>query len=120
MKKILIIDDDNDILEALKFLLEDAGYSVQTTNDGNYIEELIDNSELLPNLIILDVLLSGMDGRNIARRLKDEKTTKHIPILMISAHPPAQNSLKEYGADDFLAKPFDIEQLLEKVAQHIS
>src|SRR5437879_5358002 len=114
-KKILVVDDDPDILDAIRFTLEDAGHEVTITEKGEYVENLHDGNGNLPSLIILDVLLSGKDGRIICKKLKSKKDTKHIPVLMISAHPSAEKSSKEVGADDFLAKPFAIGDLLAKV-----
>jgi DNA-binding response OmpR family regulator len=114
-KKILVVDDDPDILDALQLTLEDADYQVTTTEKAEYAENLRDTNGGLPDMIILDVLLSGKDGRLICQKLKSQETTRHIPILMISAHPNAQHSVKAVGADAFLAKPFDIDELLAKI-----
>lgn len=114
MKNILVIDDDKDILDAITFVLESDGYSVTTSEKGDYAENLIFQQHL-PDLIILDVLLSGKDGRVICKKLKSQKETKSIPIIMVSAHPNAEKTVKEAGADSFLAKPFDIESLLENI-----
>jgi len=115
IKKILAIDDDTDILDAIKFTLEGEGYEVTTSEKGEYVENIHDKTGGLPDLIILDVLLSGKDGRIICKALKSQQDTKNIPIIMISAHPDAGKSSIEVGADDFLAKPFDIAVLLNKV-----
>lgn len=117
-KKILVVDDDPDILDALQFMLEDAGYEVTTTEKGDYAENLRDTNGGLPDVIILDVLLSGKDGRLICQRLKGQEETRHIPIIMISAHPNARQSVKAVGADDFVAKPFDMDELLAKIAKY--
>ena len=117
-KKILVVDDDPDILDALRFLLEDAGYEVKTTEKGEYAENLRDTNDGLPDVIILDVLLSGKDGRLICQKLKNQEDTKRIPIIMISAHPNAKQSVSAVGADDFMAKPFDMDELLAKIAQY--
>ena len=117
-KKILVVDDDPDILEAFQLTLEFAGYEVTTTEKGEYAENLRDANGGLPDIIILDVLLSGKDGRIICQKLKSQEDTRHIPIIMISAHPSAKQSVKAVGADDFLAKPFDIDELLEKIAHY--
>ncbi len=117
-KKILVVDDDPDILDALRLALEDGGYEVTTTEKGEYAENLRDTNGGLPDVILLDVLLSGKDGRIICQRLKSRDDTKHIPVLMMSAHPNAQQSVKAVGADDFLAKPFDVDELLEKIAEY--
>ncbi len=117
-KRILVVDDDLDILDSLQFLLEFAGYEVKTTEKGEYAENLRDTNGGLPDLIILDVLLSGKDGRLICQKLKNQEETKHIPIIMISAHPSAKQSVSIVGADDFIAKPFDADELLAKVANY--
>jgi len=116
--KVLVVDDDPDILDALQLTLEDAGYEVTTSEKGEYAENLRDTERGLPDIIILDVLLSGKDGRIICQKLKSREDTKHIPILMISAHPNARQSIEAVGADDFLAKPFDVDDLLAKVAEY--
>jgi DNA-binding response OmpR family regulator len=109
---ILVVDDDPAILDSLRFLFEDEGYRVQTSEKGEYAESLRDENGGLPDLIVLDVLLSGKDGRTICRKLKSQNVTRHIPIVMISAYPDAEHSSKEVGADAFVAKPFAIDQVL--------
>jgi len=73
----------------------------------------------LPDLILLDVLLSGKDGREIVKQLKSQEETKSIPIIMFSAHPSAEKTAREAGADDFVAKPFHIDFLLAVVAKYL-
>ncbi len=113
---ILVVDDDPGILDALRFLLEDTGYLVLTNENGDDVEALRDENGGLPDLIVLNVLLSGKDGRTICRALKSHASTRHIPIVMISAHPDAERSVKEVGADAFVAKPFAIDDLLATIA----
>jgi CheY-like chemotaxis protein len=115
-KKVVLVDDDIDILEAIQVMLEDEGYIVVTTNRGEDVEAL----SLLeqPDLIVLDMLLSGKDGREIARQLKSQAGTMHIPILMLSAHPRAAKEAQAFAVNDFLAKPFDMEDLLAKIAHY--
>lgn len=115
-KSILVIDDDPGILDAVKILLEAEGYQVTTSTKGEEAENL--NGEL-PDLILLDVLLSGRDGREIARNLKKKHSTEHIPIVMMSAHPTAQKNIHEYLADDFIAKPFEIDYFINKIHAHL-
>jgi CheY-like chemotaxis protein len=117
-KKILIVDDDPDIVLALATMLEDAGYVVVTTDESGCLEHFHERD--LPNMILLDMLLSGLDGREIARQLKGQSTTQHIPILMLSAHPSAEQEAKAAGAGDFLAKPFELDELLAKVAMYLA
>jgi len=116
-KKLLVVDDEEDILEFLKVILEDEGYTVVTTDKDDYLEKLQDDT--LPDLILLDLLLSGKDGREIVKYLKTNEKTNHIPVIMFSAHPSAREITKQAGADDFVAKPFEIDQFLKKVAQYL-
>ena len=118
IKTILVVDDDPDILDALQFMLEDAGYSVKTTEKGEYAENLHDSNGGLPDVILLDVLLSGKDGRLLCQKLKSQEETRHIPIIMMSAHNNARQSVASVGADDFIAKPFEADDLLEKLAKY--
>lgn len=116
MKQILIVDDDPDILDAISLTLEDQGYTITSSTKGETAEELV-TAVSVPDLLILDVLLSGKDGRDITRKLKRNKKTQDIPILMISAHPSAHKTARDAGADEFLAKPFEIEDLVDTVSK---
>src|SRR6266446_2005179 len=109
-KSILLVDDSLDILEAVKLILEDGGYDVWARDKGEYLEDL-HKQVRLPDLIILDMLLSGKDGRELATALKNNSRTRPIPIIMLSAHPSLA-SIKGSGADAFLPKPFEIDELL--------
>jgi len=116
-KRILVVDDEPDILEFLQVILEEEGYAVATSDKGEYLEQLHNGG--LPNLVLVDVLLSGKDGREIVKHLKRQEETRHIPIIMFSAHPSAEGTARQAGADDFLAKPFGIEDLLAKIAHYL-
>jgi DNA-binding response OmpR family regulator len=118
-KQILVVDDDLDILDAIEWMLVDAGYEVRTSDKGDSAENLRSTSGGLPDLIILDVLLSGKDGRTICKLLKSRPDTRGIPIVMVSAHPSAAGSARAVGADDFVSKPFDIDVLLAAVERHL-
>jgi CheY-like chemotaxis protein len=114
--KILVIDDDEAILEALDTILQEEGYRTEvSTKNGEYVERALQRE--LPDLIILDILLSGHDGREICKRLKSDEQTRHIPVMLISAHIRGEATAIEAGADAFLAKPFDIGEMLDKVAK---
>lgn len=114
-KKLLIVDDEPDILEFLQVILEEEGYEVLTSTKGEYLEQLHNGG--LPHLILLDVLLSGKDGRDIVKHLKTQDETKHIPVIMFSAHPSAEQTALAAGAEDFIAKPFNIDDLLAKITE---
>jgi len=112
-RKILIVDDNPHILEAIAFVLETENYNVETVNKSEGVEETI--KKYRPDLILLDLLLSGRTGEEITKVLKMDKKMKNIPIIIISAHPTASKIAKDAGADGFIAKPFDINLLLEQI-----
>jgi len=113
MSKILVVDDDIDILSVMEILLSMKGFDVEVTSKGENTFPKINSFK--PDLILLDVLISGYDGRAICKQLKSNPATSHIPIIMFSAHPGAASSIADYGADDFIAKPFDVSNLMKKV-----
>ena len=116
-KKILLVDDEPDILEFLQELLEQEGYTVAITDKAEYVAKLPAGG--LPDLILIDVLLSGKDGREIVKHLKSQEATRHVPVIMFSAHPRAEETARMAGADDFVAKPFDMDEILAKIAKHV-
>lgn len=116
---ILIIDDDPEILKAITKLLQHQGHRPITTTaeDTAYILELR-KGNYLPDIIIMDILLSGIDGRNLCREIKNNPKTKHIPIIMFSAYPNIEDSAREAGANYFLAKPFggrDLDNAIKEI-----
>lgn len=111
-KKIMIADDDPGIVDAIEMLLEFEGYQVTTTADGADVLHLKDN---LPDLLLLDIWMSGEDGRDICKKMKQLEATKNIPIIMISASRDIKESAMAAGADDFLPKPFEMNELLDKI-----
>ena len=117
-KKVLIVDDDADILEFLQELLIQENYSVQVSDKAEPVEALYACN--LPDLVLLDVLLSGKDGRDIVKHLKGQEQTRHIPVIMFSAQPGAAESTLLAGADAFIAKPFDIDEILSMIDEHIN
>jgi DNA-binding response OmpR family regulator len=115
-KRILVVEDDPDILEFLQVLFEQEGYAVSITDQAEDIETLY--NDCLPDLILIDVSLSGKDGRDIVKHLKRQTETSSIPIIMFSAYLHAEETARAAGADDFVAKPFEVEELLEKIAKY--
>jgi DNA-binding response OmpR family regulator len=116
-KKLLIVDDEYDIVEPLAMLLTAEGYSVASVTKGEQTYAKV--REFRPDLILLDILMSGSDGRTICRNLKKDAKLKKIPIIMMSAHPTAEKDSKGCGADGFIAKPFDSEELMKLVASKV-
>ena len=112
-KRILVIDDDPDIRTMIKAMLEFKGYSVVAVERGDTTEELLLTNEF--GLVVMDMLLSGMNGVDICSQIKQNNSISHIPIIMISAHPNARTICLEAGADDFIAKPFDMQEILSAI-----
>ena len=117
MKRLLIVDDDPDILTLMSALFRKNGFDVETASRKE--EALNKVVQFAPQVVLLDVLLSGSDGREFCRQIKDNVETKHIVVIMLSAHPVAAAQIKNYGADDFLAKPIQIPTLIEVVCNYM-
>jgi len=119
MSRILAVDDDKDILDVLQYILEDSGYQVSTLSDGHQLFESINSH--LPDLILMDIMLNGLDGRDLCKNVKLNHKTNNIPVIMISASHNISDVLKQDCApDDFLAKPFDINILLNKIQRQLA
>jgi len=116
-KSIYIIDDDHDILEALAIFFQEVGFHVIMSDKGEKVFE--ETKQLQPNVVLLDLLLSGSDGGTITKLLKEDKETKDIPVVIVSAHPKARKRALECGADAFLAKPFDLDELYNIVHKYM-
>ena len=117
-KKILVLDDDLDILMVMQLLFKVKGFDVVTLSRW---EEIYDKAETFkPDLILLDVLLSGNDGRDICKVLKKKTSTRNIPVVLFSANPGIEKNLAEYQADDFIHKPFEVDALLKIINQHLN
>ncbi|MDN3547006.1 response regulator [Mucilaginibacter aquaedulcis] len=112
----MIADDDPGIVDAVEIILDFEGYQVSSTVNGATILAMQNE---YPDLLLLDIWMSGFDGRDICRVLKQKQDTRGIPIIMISASRDIERSAYEAGADDFLAKPFEIDDLLGKIKKHL-
>lgn len=110
---ILVLDDDPDICMMIKMVLEYYGHDAMDSENEGSAREIISSNQV--DLVIMDMLLSGADGTDICRRLKQNKETSSIPILMFSAHPTAKESCLEAGADDFISKPFEMNDMMDKI-----
>lgn len=115
MKKILIIEDDDHIIELLKFNVENNGYEVSIAMDGH--EGLNKAINELPDLILLDLMLPGIDGIEICNKLKNKDRTKDIPIIMLTAKGHETDKILglEIGADDYMTKPFSVRELMTRI-----
>ncbi|WP_293310542.1 response regulator transcription factor [Pedobacter sp. UBA5917] len=113
-KNILVIEDNHAILDVITLILESEAFNVDGLNKGS---DFIDHvHQLKPDVIIMDIMLPDADGRVLLKELKDTPTTQHIPVLMISARYNASNyAIDDILADDFMAKPFNIDELMDKI-----
>ena len=112
MKKIFIADDDRDILDILRLMLESQGYLVQATTNA---DDVFISNEPPADLILLDIWMSGIDGREICRRLQSSPSTNQIPIIFVSANSQLPEIAMEHKVAGYLAKPFDMHVLLATV-----
>ncbi|MBB2147252.1 response regulator [Pedobacter sp. LMG 31464] len=119
MKKILVVDDDDDVLETIQLILEIGGYDVEPLNDAELIFERLADFE--PDLILLDVVLGKIDGRIICSQIKSHEDTKHIPILMMSGlYDLKEVQDMECAPNDFMSKPFKMDVLLGKIEKLVN
>jgi DNA-binding response OmpR family regulator len=116
-KKILVAEDDKDILFILDMILNDAGYKVEPLPDGSSI---INRKNDWPDLFILDKDMPVIDGLAICKYLKLNNATKDIPIIMISAYHKLKSKAKKAGVDDFIEKPFELKSLLNVIGKHVN
>ena len=115
-KHILLAEDNSGIQDTIKIYFERAGYDISIHPDGNVI---LKGNYKLPDLYILDKQLSGVDGIDICRHLKNREQTRDIPVIMISASIFVRTMALTAGADDFLEKPFKMSDLLQVVQRHL-
>jgi DNA-binding response OmpR family regulator len=119
MPRILIVDDDKDLLTVVQSLLRKKGFEVYINNDSDNIAQSVRACK--PQLILLDVFLAGIDGLEVCKRLKSAPYSRHIPIIIFSAYPRvAETAIYEFGANDFIAKPFEMNELVRKIHKVLS
>ena len=119
-KKILLVDDEVDLVETVRFPLEMQGFTVLVSQDGE--DALKKAREEKPDLILLDLMLPKLDGYKVCRLLKFDERYKHIPILMLTARTQEKDKTlgKETGADEYITKPFEMNELMEKVQSYVN
>lgn len=115
MARVLVVDDEPNIVLSLEFLMEQAGFDVVTAQDGEQALEQVNSTT--PDLLLLDISLPGMSGFDVLERLRGQQATAHLPIIMLTAHGRDVEREKgmALGADDYITKPFSTQTLVEKV-----
>jgi two-component system alkaline phosphatase synthesis response regulator PhoP len=119
-RKILVVDDEVDLVETVRFPLEMEGFNVLVSYNGE--DALNQARKENPDLIILDLMLPKLDGYKVCRLLKFDERYKHIPILMLTAKTQEKDKIlgKETGADEYITKPFEMDVLMEKVKAYLN
>jgi DNA-binding response OmpR family regulator len=117
-KRILIVDDDEDIRDIIRDILEPEGYTIFTVPGITDIFNTI--RQVHPDMILLDFMLEEENGGDFCYQVKQNAGTAHIPVILLSAYPNIVNSRGHYGWDKFIAKPFDIEYLKTTIAKLLS
>ncbi|MBT5855536.1 response regulator transcription factor [bacterium] len=115
MKKILIVEDEEDIIELIRYNLVKEGYDVDSLTNGAIVYDHVKRTS--PELILLDLMLPGLDGLDVCKQLKMDTETAHIPIVMVSAKSDESDIVSglELGADDYVTKPFSVKVLIARI-----
>jgi DNA-binding response OmpR family regulator len=119
-KKILVVDDEVDLVKTIRFSLEAEGYTVLVSYNGE--DALNQARKEAPDLVLLDIMLPKLDGYKVCRLLKFDERYKHIPILMLTAKTQEKDKIvgMETGADEYITKPFDMDELMEKIKAYLN
>ena len=119
MSRIFIIDDDKDLLMVVRSFLLKEGFDVYAFSNWESAWSGIKNYE--PQLILVDVFLPGTDGLDVCKKLKSSYFTRHIPVIVLSSYPNiAETAIFEFGADEFIAKPFEVNEIISKINKTLS
>lgn len=119
-KKILIVDDEPNIVLALRLLMEDEGYEVHYCYDGETAVQVV--GKIIPDLIVLDVMMPGIDGFSVAKFIRNQEKLENTAILFLTAKGTSQDKMEGYdsGAESYIVKPFDNEVIVAKVYDILS
>ncbi len=116
-RKILVVDDDPFIRALLAAWLQDAGYGVVSAGDGQQALDLVRRER--PDLLLLDLMMPKLDGYGVARWLRHQEETCGLPIIVLSADVRAPQKLTGVRVDGFISKPFDLDEVLARVSEHV-
>ena len=115
MKKVLILDNDESTLDVLSEALIYEGFAVKTIENSNNIFHEIESFD--PDLVIVDYILNEVNGGEVCQQIKINKSTAYLPVVLMSAYPKVFKPFEDYGCDDFIAKPFDLEEFVGRIKQ---
>lgn len=118
MNKILVVDDDTDILGLVEIMLHSNNYDVKAISRWEEINSTLHNFK--PDLVLLDVSLGGADGREICKSIKSDKETKNLPVILFSANPEMGKFIEDCCAQSFIPKPFEIKYLLSTIRHFLN
>ena len=120
MTNVLVVDDEPNIILSLEFLMEQAGFTVTTAEDGE--QALAYVARATPDLILLDIGLPGISGFDVLEQLRAQPVTERLPVVILTAHGREVEREKgmALGADDYITKPFSTQGLVDKVRQLLS
>jgi two-component system OmpR family response regulator len=115
MRKVLIVDDEDDILHFLELVLREKGYEVATASGGE--EALAQARSAPPDLVLLDIMMPQMDGWQVLRQLRGDERTAGVPVALLSARTGARDRMQglQEGAVDYICKPFSLQELFGKI-----
>lgn len=118
LKRILVIDNDPGILDAMREVLNYEGYEAIVKEETSDILTLV--QQYHPDLLLIDYILNGINGGELCHEVKVNSNTSHIPVILMSAYPRVLQSLGHYGFDDFIPKPFDLSDLTYRIAGQLN
>lgn len=116
-KTVLVADDDLDLMQLIKMQLQQAGFIVQLSPNGNGIARMA--TENHPDVILLDITMDGISGGEICKKLKSNEATSSIPIIMFSANENIEQVVRNCGANDFVKKPFNFQLIKDKISHFV-
>ncbi|RYG14994.1 MAG: response regulator [Chitinophagaceae bacterium] len=117
VKKILICDDDLGILEMLELLLEETGHQIIAESNSLNVRSIIERES--PNLLVLDLWMPVLSGDQVLKMVRENPHTKELPVIVISASTDGKQIAQKAGATNFLAKPFDVDELVSMVESYL-
>jgi DNA-binding response OmpR family regulator len=117
-KKILVVENDREILNILQYILTEEGFEVKSLTCADKLISTIMTYK--PDAILLDIIMPGVEDTGICKTIKETKNMNHIPLIVLSTHPVVSATIKELCADEVISKPFDINDLLRIISDQVA